>query len=68
MGRVKAGSGGKAEGVAKTVDELFGTGGMDAPFEDESELEELSDDETEGEDEDQEAEEDDARSWWVRWR
>ena len=40
-------AGGRAGGVAKTVDELFGAGGMEHGFEDGSELEELSDDDEE---------------------
>ncbi|BEI82314.1 hypothetical protein CcaverHIS002_0301820 [Cutaneotrichosporon cavernicola] len=43
--------GGKAGGVAKTVDELFGAGGLDVPIEEGSDLEELSEDEDESEDE-----------------
>ncbi len=42
--KVGAGLGGRAGGVATTVDELFGKGGLDEGFEDESELEELGED------------------------
>ncbi|WVQ62856.1 uncharacterized protein L199_001005 [Kwoniella botswanensis] len=48
-----AGVGGKAGGVAKTVDELFGKGGLDIEAGDESELEELN---AEDEDEDEDSE------------
>lgn len=53
--------GGKAGGVAKTVDELFGAGGLDVPVQEGSDLEDLSedDDEDDEEDEEAEAEEDD---------
>lgn len=50
--------GGKAGGVAKTVDELFGAGGLDVPIEEGSDLEDLSEDE---EDEDDDEEEEDVQ-------
>ncbi|WRT65353.1 uncharacterized protein IL334_002296 [Kwoniella shivajii] len=55
------GSGGKAGGVAKTVEELFGTGGLDVDAGEESELEELdSQDEEDSDDlEDEEGQEED---------
>lgn len=55
----KPNAGGKAGGVAKTVEELFGAGGLDVEGGEESELEELgSDDEDEVDDEEDEGEED----------
>jgi len=48
-------SGGKVGGVARTVDELFGAGGLDVPIEEGSDLEELS----EGDEDDDEDDEDD---------
>lgn len=56
----KGPGGGKAGGVAKTVDELFGAGGLEVLFEEGSDLEDLSEaDEDEDEDEDSEGPEDD---------
>lgn len=53
----KGPGGGKAGGVAKTVDELFGAGGLEVPFEEGSDLEDLSEaDEDEDEDEDEDSE------------
>ncbi|KAL1410283.1 Nucleolar Complex 2 protein [Vanrija albida] len=46
--------GGKVAGVAKTVDELFGAGGLDVPIDDPSDLEDLSEDEDEEDSEDEE--------------
>ncbi|OCF39587.1 nucleolar complex protein 2 [Kwoniella heveanensis CBS 569] len=48
-------AGGRAGGVAKNVEELFGTGGLDAEADEGSELEELD---SEDEDEDEEADDD----------
>ena len=48
--------GGKAGGVAKTVEELFGEGGLDVSDEEDSEEEELSEDEDEDEEDDDEDE------------
>lgn len=59
--KAKGPGGGKAGGVAKTVDELFGAGGLEVPFEEGSDLEDLSEadeDEDEEEDEDSEGPED----------
>lgn len=50
--------GGKAGGVAKTVDELFGAGGLDVPVEEGSDLEDLSEDEDEEDEEEDEGEDD----------
>lgn len=46
--------GGKVAGVAKTVDELFGAGGLDVPIDDPSDLEDLSEDEDEEDDDEEE--------------
>ncbi|KIR51844.1 nucleolar complex protein 2 [Cryptococcus gattii Ru294] len=55
----KPNAGGKAGGVAKTVEELFGAGGLDVEGGEESELEELgSEDEDEVDDEEDDGEED----------
>jgi nucleolar complex protein 2 len=52
--------GGKVGGVTRTVDELFGAGGLDVPVEEGSDLEELSEgDEDEDEDDDEDMEDDD---------
>lgn len=54
--------GGKVGGVARTVDELFGAGGLDVPVDEGSDLEELSEvdeDEDEDEDDDDDMEEND---------
>lgn len=57
----KGPGGGKAGGVAKTVDELFGAGGLEVPFEEGSDLEELSEaDEDEDEDDESDAGDEDA--------
>ncbi|KAK4684424.1 nucleolar complex protein 2, partial [Tremellales sp. Uapishka_1] len=56
--KLNAGTGGRAGGVAKNVDELFGQGGLDVPVDEESEFEELSEeDEEESEEEVQEGDE-----------
>ncbi|GMK58135.1 hypothetical protein CspeluHIS016_0501670 [Cutaneotrichosporon spelunceum] len=52
--------GGKAGGVAKTVDELFGAGGLDVPIEEGSDLEELSEGEEDDDDSNSEDEDDGA--------
>lgn len=49
--------GGKAGGVARTVDELFGAGGMDVPIEEGSDLEDLSEEDEDDDEEDEEADE-----------
>lgn len=56
----KGARGGKAGGVAKTVEELFGEGGLDVSDEEESDLDELDEeDDSEEAGEDEEDEEDD---------
>ncbi|WVN87242.1 uncharacterized protein L203_102419 [Cryptococcus depauperatus CBS 7841] len=53
------GAGGRAGGVAKTVEELFGTGGLDAEGGEDSELEELDTEDEEEEEIGEEEEEED---------
>lgn len=57
---VNSAVGGRAGGVAKTVDELFGIGGLDAPAGEDSDLEDLDDEDEEEEDEDEEGEDEEA--------
>ncbi|EJT50655.1 noc2p [Trichosporon asahii var. asahii CBS 2479] len=52
----KGPGGGKAGGVAKTVDELFGAGGLEVPFEEGSDLEDLSEADEDEDDDDEDSE------------
>ncbi|WVR04139.1 hypothetical protein IAU60_001138 [Kwoniella sp. DSM 27419] len=54
-----ASAGGRAGGVAKNVEELFGAGGLDAEANEDSELEELDEEDEEDDEEDEDEEGDD---------